>query len=666
LTSLVRRIDSCLPWMAIAAGLWLGAAACAQGQARVAVPAFDATQLRQPENLVGPWLVKAGDDPAYAQPGFDDSQWQVFDANKNIGDLIHGQPPTVWYRMHVKVLPNQTGLALEEWYLSRAYEIYCNGALIMKNGQVTPFKPYTYNATILKLIPEKDLASGSVVIALRVHIALNEWTGPGPGMYYTNLSLGTEHELQQREWLNVIGQNAQNWINDLFGLGLGLVALALYLGQRRQREYLWIFLMTMAIVLEAPRTIIELYRNVPVTWDLLTLPLLFAVLLFQTLVFFAFLRVRFALWLRIYFAIAFVIFAADLIGQSTGVLTTAFFLFGLVPMDLLLYVYVPFLLLTKWRKGNREAGILLIPSMLLSLSVYVQYVVQGAALLHLISTLRAAALFFFFFRHQVGPFTLSLTSFGNLLFDFSLTIIVVLRATRMSQEQAVLEHEMEAAREVQQVILPEQIEEVAGFTVESVYEPADQVGGDFFQVLPAGQGGLLLVLGDVAGHGLPAAMLVSVLVGAIRASADYTKDPVELLTSLNERLIGRTHNSFSTALVALISADGWVTVANAGHLSPYLDGREMELRGALPLGVAGDAHYETTDFWLPPGGRLTFYSDGVVEARDATGALFGFDRAQAISTEPAAEIVAAAKSFGQEDDITVVTIERHPAIAMAA
>jgi hypothetical protein len=389
-------------------------------------------------------------------------------------------------------------------------------------------------------------------------------------------------------------------------------------------------------------------------------------LLFETLIFFAFLRVRFALWMRIYFAAAFVIFAAALIGQGTGVLTAGVVLFGLIPMDLLLNVYVPFLLLTKWRKGNREAGILLIPSLLLSLSTYVQYVIQGAALLHLYRPQAAARAFIYIFRHPVGPFTLGLTEFGRLLFFFSLTVIVVLRATRMSQEQAVLEHEMEAAREVQQVILPEQIEKVAGFTVESAYEPADQVGGDFFQVLPAGSGGLLLVLGDVAGHGLPAAMLVSVLVGAIRAAAVYTKDPAELLANLNERLIGRTHNSFSTALVALISADGWVTVANAGHLSPYLDGREMELRGALPLGVVGDVHYETTDFWLPPGGRLTFYSDGVVEARDAKGSLFGFDRAQAISTETAADIVAAAKNFGQEDDITVVTIERHPAIAMAA
>ena len=335
-------------------------------------------------------------------------------------------------------------------------------------------------------------------------------------------------------------------------------------------------------------------------------------------------------------------------------------------MDLLLFVYVPFLLITQWRKGNREAGILLIPAVLSSLSVYVQYVVEGGALLHLYTSQEATKWFFFFFQHPVGPFTLSLTTLGNLLFVFALTVIVVLRATRMSQEQAMLEHEVAAAREVQQVILPEHVEEVSGFTIESAYEPATQVGGDFFQVLPVGHGGLLLVLGDVAGHGLPAAMLVSVLVGAIRAAADYTKDPAEMLVNLNERLVGRTHGSFSTALAARITADGLVTVANAGHLSPYMDGEEMELLGALPLGVAGNARYETTQFWMPAGSRLTFYSDGVVEARDEKGALFGFDRAMAISREPAAEIVAKAKSFGQEDDITVVTIERHAAIAIAA
>jgi phosphoserine phosphatase RsbU/P len=177
-------------------------------------------------------------------------------------------------------------------------------------------------------------------------------------------------------------------------------------------------------------------------------------------------------------------------------------------------------------------------------------------------------------------------------------------------------------------------------------------------VLPTGDGGLLVVVGDVAGKGLPAAMLVSVLIGAIRGVAEYTKDPAELLGRLNERLIGRTQGAFSTALAARIEADGGVTVANAGHLSPYLDGQEVELLGALPLGVAENATYQVTHFHLPQGSRLTFYSDGVVEAQNQNGELFGFERGRAISGQSAAAIVQAATQFGQEDDITVVTIER--------
>jgi len=228
----------------------------------------------------------------------------------------------------------------------------------------------------------------------------------------------------------------------------------------------------------------------------------------------------------------------------------------------------------------------------------------------------------------------------------------------MSRQQALLENELAAAREVQKVILPENAEAVPGFKVESVYQPSRQVGGDFFQVLPTGDGGLLVVVGDVAGKGLPAAMLVSVLIGAIRGVAEYTKDPVELLARLNERLIGRTQGGFSTALTARIEADGSVTIANAGHLSPYLDGQEVELHGALPLGVVENATYQVTHFHLPRGSRLTFYSDGVVEAQNKDGELFGFERGRAISVQPAAAIVQAATQFGQEDDITVVTIER--------
>ena len=115
---------------------------------------------------------------------------------------------------------------------------------------------------------------------------------------------------------------------------------------------------------------------------------------------------------------------------------------------------------------------------------------------------------------------------------------------------------------------------------------------------------------------------------------------------------------FSTGLAARISRDGSVVIANAGHLLPYLDGKEIELSGALPLGVAPGTKYETVQFDLPPGSRLTFVSDGVVEAQNQRRELFGFDRARNLSMQSATAIAEAARQFGQCDDITVVTIER--------
>jgi len=232
------------------------------------------------------------------------------------------------------------------------------------------------------------------------------------------------------------------------------------------------------------------------------------------------------------------------------------------------------------------------------------------------------------------------------------------RYLRAHAEKAMLDSEMAAAREVQQVILPGAAESFPGYAIESVYRPAQQVGGDFFQILPVGRSGLLIVLGDVAGKGLPAAMLVSMLVGSIRMLAEDTHDPALILRKLHDRLMGRTQGGFSTALAAFIADDGLVTISNAGHLSPYLDGKEIELRGALPLGIVSGTQYESTRFQLMPGSRLTFYSDGVVEAQNKEGELFGFERSQALSMEPAAAIVQSAVDFGQSDDITVVTIER--------
>jgi serine phosphatase RsbU (regulator of sigma subunit) len=130
-----------------------------------------------------------------------------------------------------------------------------------------------------------------------------------------------------------------------------------------------------------------------------------------------------------------------------------------------------------------------------------------------------------------------------------------------------------------------------------------------------------------------------------------------LLDSLNNRVIGRSNGGFTTCLAAHISVQGTLTIANAGHLPPYLNGSEITVPGSLPLGLVADARYEASTFKLDPGDRLTFVSDGVPESQNKSGTLFGFDQTRSISRQPAAEIAHAARSFGQLDDITVVTVE---------
>jgi serine phosphatase RsbU (regulator of sigma subunit) len=119
-------------------------------------------------------------------------------------------------------------------------------------------------------------------------------------------------------------------------------------------------------------------------------------------------------------------------------------------------------------------------------------------------------------------------------------------------------------------------------------------------------------------------------------------------------------NGFATCLVLRLGASGSCTLANAGHLPPFLNGSEYPLTPALPLGLLLDADYETTALHLAAGDRLTLYTDGLLEARNPAGELFGFARIAEISTSPSEQIAKIAQQFGQDDDITVLTLTLTP------
>jgi hypothetical protein len=227
-----------------------------------------------------------------------------------------------------------------------------------------------------------------------------------------------------------------------------------------------------------------------------------------------------------------------------------------------------------------------------------------------------------------------------------------------TEEHALFAGEIQAARDVQQYLIPEHLPPTPGFSVESEYRPAREVGGDFFQVLPdSTDGSLLIVVGDVAGKGVEAGMLATLIVGAVRTAASFTSDPARILALLNERLCGR---GFVTCLALRVEADGAAALVNAGHLPPYLNGKEMAVEGALPLGVIAGMQFPASHFRFAGGDLMMLMTDGVAEAQDAQGRLFGFERIGELLGGGAggAALAAAAQDFGQQDDITILTLVR--------
>ncbi len=227
-------------------------------------------------------------------------------------------------------------------------------------------------------------------------------------------------------------------------------------------------------------------------------------------------------------------------------------------------------------------------------------------------------------------------------------------------EKASLEAEFAAAHEVQSVLVPELLPAIPGYSIESIYHPASQVGGDFFQIIPLPSGATLVAIGDVSGKGLRAAMIVSLILGALRTLATNTEEPAAILAELNRQLLGRVHGGFVTCLLIRIDLAGSMLLANAGHLPPYRNGIECPIPGSLPLGLTEDATYDSLPLSLATEDCLVLLTDGVAEAQDATHQIFGFPRCESLlrSRSSVAALAEAARQYGQNDDITLLSITR--------
>jgi serine phosphatase RsbU (regulator of sigma subunit) len=636
--------------------------------------------------LDGAWKFLPGDDTAWANPSFDDSKWEQLSADKPWGQQGHANyADYAWYRRSISITP-APGVASDVHLLIPAiddvYEIYWNGAKIGQLGSMPPrmdwlsgLEPQIYN-----LGPAR-----AGVLAIRVWKTPLPSNDPGTLGGFEGLPLvgspgaiATAKDKIQFDWLRQ--QQFRFGLDSLYAL-VALLSFIFWLRDRSQWLLFWMTIFAITPLVELFLSGLEL-RYSTVTQICLTqieisireasqwFLLLWLLQLHESRRLITFIR------------------AAALVSVVTATLDGMLFYFYPNVISTLQF-QLSDAFLTVFAIGAEP-----IPAVLVTLAIYqrkrldsARWVVAIAAFLnatyYCISNLSAQGVRFTHWTLSDKMAASLFSLFGNpfsgqallrILLFLSIVYAVIRYSISERRRQTTLEREIQNARELQQILVPETFPALPGFTLTSAYRPAQEVGGDFFQIIPLedgpdGSGSLhsgstLVVLGDVSGKGLRAAMAVSLIVGAIRTLAEATSSPAEILSGLNRRLANRLQGGFATAIALRLGRDGSCTLASAGHPAPFVNDRELSFPGALPLGLMPTAVFEETRLTLSERDHMALYTDGLLEARSHTGELYSFDRLKTLfATHPTAEQAAqAAVNFGQDDDITVLTLTRDEAV----
>jgi len=562
------------------------------------------------------WRVQDGDNPAWARPDLDDSYWAAtsfplipsYEASSNEWH---------WYRATARIPEQLQGQALAIGMpgLEDEYEVYLDGVLVGQFGRLDPTPWGLYPRHVALPVP-RGVIRGPVV-----HIAIRRFKGPW-GVQLQVFSLGGTTRVRHLPRIGLADAvEAQEKLDKVDGaiemlpadftailfLFAAAIALVLYSVQRRRPEYLWLCLFCLAS--SVPRFLGVLICWSPVlgghSWQAALVETAGITDVPLSAIFLAVLCRRFRGVLLGGAVVAFAIVVAFGYGMwaGAGYEVPLIYAYTYLPPVFELVAVVGLLL-------DRNQSSLAIGIVLLLQSFVTVWSNTRILWLHDPASL------------TIGPFILDARNLGNVVFIFAVLIVLYYSYREEQAKQLGLEQEMMAAREVQQYLIPDHLPSTPGFEIDSQYLPAREVGGDFFQVLPnAEDGSLLIVVGDVAGHGLQAGMLATLIVGAIRVAAGFTADPGKILALLNERMQGR---GLVTCVALRIERDGKASLANAGHLPPYLNGDEMQMEGALPLGAIAGIEFPLMHFQLRASDTLMLMSDGIVEAQDAEGRLFGF------------------------------------------
>jgi hypothetical protein len=625
--------------------------------------------------LDGPWQFHTGDDPAWAAPPFDDTQWEHLTADQPWGHQGHeGYAGFAWYRRHIAVPSNgaASGMALMIRHIDDAYEIYWNGQLIGSNGKFPPDPVWFPTSQPPQTFGWPSVRSG--VMAIRVWKAplLSEDSELRGGMFSppaagTSEAIGAAKAELDYQWLRsrqfVFGE-------DLLYALVAFLGILGWLRDRHQWPLLWMSTFALASVSR------QLLFGIGLAWprastDAIAEPLssLRDISLWFLLLTLLKLRDKPSL-VRLTHIFAFVSLAATTLDgliaifwwtseplskvrTADAIVTAIYALTAALPLALVTFAF------SRSRRLDAAPRLVAILAFLSGMIQVISNIApQGIRYTHWTLADKIAAPLFILNGNSV-----SIVPLTGMLLLISIVLAVYRNSLEARRRQIALEQELSDARELQQVLIPETPKSLPGYTITSSYVPAAEVGGDFLQLIPAERdhaGATLVIIGDVSGKGLRAAMSVALIVGAVRTLVESTSRPADILDGLNRRLCGRMQGGFVTCLILRLHPDGSCILANAGHPPPFVNKQEMELSGALPLGLMPDLTYNETRFTLEPNDHLTLYTDGLLEARSGTGELYGFERMFALfATRPsAAEAAQAAVEFGQDDDTTILTLTR--------
>jgi sigma-B regulation protein RsbU (phosphoserine phosphatase) len=591
------------------------------------------------------WRERDGDNLAWAQPGYDDSGWQPVE----LDDLGAAQPGWRWYRLHLKLAKERPHEHLLLVGGEGVYELYVNGRRDPDTSLRSMFSVKRPTEQVVVLSDDVD----DFTLALRTRATQSYMIWKLP--LFLTAAVGSAGAIDDMR-VSFESQRLYPAIPSLAINGLlllaGLAVFALYVSQSKRAEYLWLGLYLFLLGLSNGLLYSSITGLLPLAWNNdLGDPLLYVYTIMQIEFTFRFAGRRVSRTWRVYEALLASSIALSVVSTS-GALASDIYVSVQALIILPAALLLPVMLLVWYRKGNREAGWLIAPSLLPAASV----AIYDAGNMSIFSGW--GKLDFLANPIPLGLVSLQLSDIGDLLFLLAIAVVMFFRFTRVSREQARGAAELEAAREIQRRLVPAKLPQTNGYVIEAAYFPAQEVGGDFYQVFAQGDNAQLVVVGDVSGKGLKAAMTGTLALGALRALAAEGLGPAAVLTRLNRQQVETQDGGFITCICARVTERGEVTMANAGHLSPYRNGEELLVSSDLPLGISQEEVYEERTFQLEAGDQLTLLSDGVLEARDAHGALFGFERMRAISAQTAESIAAAALKFGQEDDITVLTLAR--------